>query len=302
LHTSDENRFAIVGPGRLGVAIIDALSRNRFDVTAVSPRPGSALDPAATPPRLALEDAIARADVVWLTVPDDAITGAADAVAAAAGTRIADLTVIHSSGLGSLTLLSGCADRGARTLVLHPLQTFATLAPSPLAGVPVAVTAAAADEAFGLELVAALGARPFMLPDANKPVYHLAATMACNLFVALEAQAADLMRDATGADGLELLGPLLETTLANVRAQGCAGALTGPVARGDAGTVATHLALLADRDPASDRAYRALSQTALALALPNLTDEQAAHLRKLFEEGDLLVTEATRDKTAEARA
>ena len=97
----------------------------------------------------------------------------------------------------------------------------------------------AARPPLGEPLAGRLGMRPFRSPTRSKPLYHLAATVACNLLVALESEAqADGRGRQRRQDGLELLAPLLRTTLKNLLRLGPAHALTGPVARGDVGTVA----------------------------------------------------------------
>jgi predicted short-subunit dehydrogenase-like oxidoreductase (DUF2520 family) len=142
-----------------------------------------------------------------------------------------------------------------------------------------AVTGATqAERDFGTWLAERLGAAPFVLADEAKPLYHLAAAVASNLFVALESEAA-----------AHLLDPLVATTAANIAARGAAQSLTGPVARGDVGTVRGHLALLDEQAPRFADTYRALSRQALHLAAPRLDDETVLTLRDLFdrEEGRL---------------
>jgi predicted short-subunit dehydrogenase-like oxidoreductase (DUF2520 family) len=141
------------------------------------------------------------------------------------------------------------------------------------------------DLQLGEELARRLDMRPFRLADEHKALYHLSAVVGCNLLVALESEAKRLMDEATGgADGLEHLAPLLRTTLENLLTGGePAHALTGPVARGDAGTVRAHLRLLDRESPRLARTYRALSLEALTLAAPRLDDEQVRALRDLLE-------------------
>jgi predicted short-subunit dehydrogenase-like oxidoreductase (DUF2520 family) len=181
-------------------------------------------------------------------------------------------------------------EQGVRCLSLHPLQTFAGQ-PSALLlrDVPCAVTAGdERDLELGEELAERLGMSPFRLADEGKPLYHLAAVAGCNLLVALESEAKRLMDEATGDNrGLDHLGPLLRTTLTNLLDGGDPSrALTGPVARGDVGTVRAHLRLLEHERPRLASTYRALSLEALALAAPRLDDEQVRALKSLL--GDSL--------------
>ena len=116
---------------------------------------------------------------------------------------------------------------------------------------------------------------------------HLSAVVGCNLLVALESEAKRLMDEATGGeDGLDHLGPLLQTTMKNLLESGQpAQALSGPVARGDVGTVRSHLRLMERESPRLAQAYRALSLEALTLAAPRLDDEQVRCLKDLLADG-----------------
>jgi predicted short-subunit dehydrogenase-like oxidoreductase (DUF2520 family) len=233
-------------------------------------------------------DAALEADAWWLAVPDDDIFAVAGQLASAMpGARRSGRAplAIHSSGLGSVHLLKPLHEAGALTLCLHPLQTFAGDGRADvLDGVPCAVTAfydAAAE--MGEELATKLGMEPFRLADEDKTLYHLAAVVASNLLVALESEAAKLMGEATSReDGMRLLAPLLRTTVANLETRGPAGALTGPVARGDVATVRAHLRLLEREAPRVANAYRTLSLEALALAAPRLDDETVRTLKSIL--------------------
>jgi predicted short-subunit dehydrogenase-like oxidoreductase (DUF2520 family) len=101
--------------------------------------------------------------------------------------------------------------------------------------------------------------------------------------VALESEAAELMRAASDEpDALQLLGPLVRTTVENLLAQGPERALTGPVVRGDVSTVRAHLALIGEHEARYAAAYRALSAQAAALAAPRLDDETLHTFHRLF--------------------
>ncbi len=307
----DEYRYCVIGPGRLGTALLAGLAEAGLTVAACGVHNDEDADGDATPPRLSIADVAAAADVWWLAVPDDEIRSVASRLSAhlPAARRADESVAIHCSGLGSVQLLEPLATRGVRVLCLHPLQTFTgERGGALLRSVPCAVTAL--DERnlrLGEQLATRLSMRPFRLADEKKNLYHLAAALSCNLLVALESEAKRLMDEATGGeDGLELLAPLLQTTLTNLlgaagrrtappgagrgagpggRAGDPAHVLTGPVARGDVGTVRTHLRLLEGRAPRLEQAYRALSLEALTLAAPRLDDEQVRALKHLLGGG-----------------
>jgi len=283
-------RFCVIGPGRLGSTVLAGLLKAELPVVAVGVHADDDADLGAIPRHVRVADAALEADLWWLTVPDDEIsTVAARLAAALPSVRRGGLepVAIHSSGLGSVHLLKPLFEQGVRVLCLHPLQTFAGEPRAELLrGVPCAVTAhEERDLQLGEELAGRLGMRPFRLADERKALYHLSAVVGCNLLVALESEAKRLMDEATGgADGLEHLAPLLRTTLDNLLAGGePAHALTGPVARGDVGTVRAHLRLLDRESPRLARTYRALSLEALTLAAPRLDDEQVLALKGLLE-------------------
>jgi predicted short-subunit dehydrogenase-like oxidoreductase (DUF2520 family) len=285
-------RYCVIGPGRLGSTLLAGLLEAGLTVAAVGVHADDDTDLGMIPRHVRVADAALEADAWWLTVPDDEIfTVAARLAASLPATRHGGRAplAVHSSGLGSIHLLKPLFDQGVRVLCLHPLQTF-TGEPRAelLRAVPCAVTAhEERDLQLGEELARRLGMRPFRLADDKKTLYHLSAVVGCNLLVALESEAKRLMDEATGGeDGLAHLAPLLSTAMTNLLGSGDpAHALTGPVARGDVGTVRAHLRLLDRESPRLARTYRALSLEALTLAAPRLDDEQVRTLRDLLDEG-----------------
>jgi predicted short-subunit dehydrogenase-like oxidoreductase (DUF2520 family) len=292
--TIDAYHFCVIGPGRLGSAVLAGLQDAQLNVTAVGVHADDDTSIFGGLPHVRVRDAALEADAWWLAVPDDEIFTVAGRLAEALPATRRPGTpqplAIHSSGLGSVHLLKPLYEQGVRVLCLHPLQTFAG-EPSAelLRDVPCAVTALNdRDLRLGEELAGRLGMRPFPLADEQKTLYHLAAVVGCNLLVALESEAKRLMDQATGdARGLDHLDTLLRTTMENLLRGGePAAALTGPVARGDIGTVRAHLRLLDRESPRLAGTYRSLSLEALALAAPRLDDEQVQTLQSVLGAGD----------------
>jgi predicted short-subunit dehydrogenase-like oxidoreductase (DUF2520 family) len=204
------NTIAIVGGGRMGRALAGAL-------------------PAAGPFGRGYDGA--GADVVLLCVPDGEIAAAAAAVAPGP-------LVGHCSGATGLDVLAPHEAFG-----LHPLMTI-THAGGAFAGAGAAV-AGSSDRAlaFARGLAKRLGMRPFAIADEDRAAYHAGAAMASNFLIALETAA----QRVAGIDR-ELLVPLVRATVETWAAEGAA-ALTGPIARGDEGTVARHREAIAERAP-----------------------------------------------------
>lgn len=263
-------RVAIVGAGRVGTAVGVLLGRAGHTVVAVTGRGATrervrAFLPGI--PMLAPRAAVAAAEVVIVAVPDDEVSAI---VAGFAPACRADTWVVHVSGALGLEALDAVTASGAHRLAVHPLQTFPDVerAIDELPGCSAAVTAD--DEegyAFGESLARDLGARPFRLSEAARPLYHAAAVLASNDLVALSALAARAFELAGVPDPAGAMHPLQRATVDNLGRFGSAVALTGPAVRGDAGTVARNLEALAAHLPEAVEVYVVLARAALDLAV-----------------------------------
>ena len=260
---------AVVGAGRVGTALAVLLARAGHRLVAVSGRdatrtrtekflPGVTVIPAV--------EAVREAELVLIGVPDDAIGEAAEAVVE--GLR-PDAAVAHLSGSAPLSELDPVVRAGAHAMSLHPLQTF----PDVEAGIArlqesyVAVTAAS-DQMYelGERVVADVGATSFRLPDERKALYHSAAVF-CSNYLAVTQRVAELLFTLAGLEEpLRMFEPLSRSTLENVFELGPAEALTGPAARGDAGTIRRNLEALSQEAPHSLPAYVEMARAAVHLA------------------------------------
>jgi predicted short-subunit dehydrogenase-like oxidoreductase (DUF2520 family) len=279
---------AIVGPGRVGTLLGAACTRAGWRVVAVAG--GSEASRAAFAARVAGARSVADptaavrgVDLVWLTVPDDAIeplvTELAVADAFGEGQR-----VVHVAGSRGLDVLRRAALSGARVAACHPAMTVPTGATDPdlLVGVAWAVTAASdADRAWAHDVVTDLGGDPHDVPDAARTLYHAALAVASNAVGAAVVTARRLLLAARVDRPEAFLGPLVEASVANAAARGAA-ALTGPIVRGDVGTIGRHLdAITADLPELAD-AYRYLALATLEPVRPALPAETVAALQALL--------------------
>jgi predicted short-subunit dehydrogenase-like oxidoreductase (DUF2520 family) len=252
-----------------------ALARRGWTPVAVAGRTPTATSTAAVAARLgaravAVADAGRGADLVLVATPDAAI---ADAGVALAGGLRPGALVVHLSGACPLDELAKLhAERPDVEIgALHPLQSLPSveLGLQRLPGSWCAVDGAPAVE----RLAVSLGMRPFRVAPDRRAQYHAAATIASNHVVALLGQAVRVA-EAAGVPPEALL-PLVRASVDNVGALGAGDALTGPVARGDADTVARHL----DTLPRDERAaYLALAREAL-----RLSGRDDAQMRALLE-------------------
>jgi predicted short-subunit dehydrogenase-like oxidoreductase (DUF2520 family) len=254
----------VVGAGRAGTALAVALSRAGHRVVAASAVSAQSLNrlsrslpgtPVARP-----EDVVTLADLVLLTVPDDVLPGLVSGLAAT-GAPLEGRMLAHASGRHGLAVLEPAARRGALPLAMHPVMTF-TGRPDDadkLTGVSFGVTAPEPLRLIAEALVVEMGGDPVFIDEDKRALYHAGLASASNHLVTLVAAATDLLREAGVSDPARMLGPLLFTAMENALALGDL-ALTGPVARGDADTVAAHVAAIGAAAPQSLPAYLALAR------------------------------------------
>lgn len=281
-------KTGFIGAGTTGTALAVRLSRKGWPVVAVSSRTlSSAQRLAGLVPGCRVchtsQELAQAAEMVFITTPDDVIAQVCGQIRWSKGQ-----SVLHCSGAHSLDILEPARKVGAAVGSFHPLQTFADVDQA-IANLP--------GSAFALEsegpllstlkdLTQLLAGHWVELKPGDKVLYHTAAVFACNYLVTLVKLALDLWKDfglsskeATGA-----LLPLLRGTINNIDRVGLPDCLTGPVARGDLGTIEKHVSTLGARNPSLLTAYKELGlQTIdIALAKGKIDKQRAQEMRTLL--------------------
>jgi len=283
----------VISAGRVGSVLGAALARAGHHVIGVSAVSKASLRRAEEllpeVPVLDPPDVAQLADLLLLAVPDDELTGLVRGLVATGSMRAGQI-VVHTSGAHGVGVLAPAAEIGALCLALHPVMTFTGRAEDLLrmTAASVGVTARDDDEiawSVGEALVVEMEADPVRIPEHVRPLYHAALAHGANHLVTLVAECADLLRSAGVAGGERLLGPLLSAALDNALRHGDR-ALTGPVSRGDVGTVRKHLAVLAERAPDVLPSYRVLARRTAdrAEAAGLLRPEAATEVRTTLED------------------
>jgi predicted short-subunit dehydrogenase-like oxidoreductase (DUF2520 family) len=220
-------------------------------------------------------------ELIIIAVPDDAIG------AVAAGLRMySGQAMVHTSGALGAEVLAPAMAAGTQVGSFHPLVAFADTerAIAALRGATVAIEGDDQLAALLSDMAERLGAHAVRLRPGSKAAYHAAAVLAAGGFVALLDAIAELgaVAGLDEAGALAIYGPLIEGTLGNARALGIRAALTGPMTRGDVGTLAAHLAALAAHAPDVLPLYAAAAQREIDLALERraLAPETADTMRQ----------------------
>ncbi|GAB6164750.1 Rossmann-like and DUF2520 domain-containing protein [Thermostilla marina] len=264
--------LAIIGAGRVGKALGRLLVRaDCVRSVAVYDRDVRIAEQAAAfigkGPAVSTLDALPPATVAALTVPDDAIAGAAEELAAAGAIPA---TAFHTSGVHDSRLLQPLAERGAAVASLHPMRSFARPAEvvETFSGTFCTVEGDEPAVCLLAEWFAACGAQVVTIDRQAKPLYHAAGVFACNYLVTLTAIAEQLLEAAgvTEAHRRAMLAPLVRETVENWAGSTPHDALTGPIVRGDEETVRRHLEALQTLSPALADLYRRLGQATLPIA------------------------------------
>jgi predicted short-subunit dehydrogenase-like oxidoreductase (DUF2520 family) len=273
--------IGIVGAGRVGAVLGAALLRaghrvsGAYAVSKASRRRAERLLPGV--PLREVEDVTRGADLVLLTVPDDVLPGLVEGLVAT-GAITAGQLVVHTAGRFGVGVLDAATRIGALPLALHPVMTFAgtPVDLDRLTGCTWGVTAPEELAPIAQALVLEMGGDPENVDEVMRPLYHAALSHAANHVVTLLTQAADMLTASGVAHPSRMLSPLVTAAVDNALRYGD-GALTGPVVRGDAGTVRAQLAALRADAPEGVAPYLAMARsTALRALGTGALDPQAA--------------------------
>jgi predicted short-subunit dehydrogenase-like oxidoreductase (DUF2520 family) len=279
----------VVGAGRVGAVLAAALRASGHEVVAVAGESDASRDRiAALLPGVEIKKPtdVARAcDLLLLTVPDDMLGNVVSTLAAAGALRDGQY-VAHTSGRHGLEILSPARAVGARPLAIHPAMTFTgtSVDLERLSGIRFGLTTDDADREVAEALVADLGGRPAWVPEHLRTLYHAGLAHGANHLVTLVTEAMEILSAAGVDDPAGTLRPLLNAALDNALDSGDA-ALTGPIVRGDLGTVRAHLVDLAANAPQSLPSYVALARATLSRAVTDgrLLPIRAARIAELLD-------------------
>ena len=256
-----DDRVFILGAGRAGRSLARALRAGGVQVIGLHGRHASAAEGITVggPPT-----SLGSATCVLVTVRDAQLESALATLATA--TLHARAVILHASGSADPAGLASLRRAGHPCGTFHPLVALSDSehAPQTLRGAWIGVDGDEEARRVSERLAAAVAANVLHIPPGEKARYHAAAVFASNFPTVLMCLAEELLRDAgiTADVARRALHPLFASAVENLRGGAGASALTGPIVRGDADTIARHLNALRAHPDTLD-AYRALSRAAL---------------------------------------
>ena len=281
---------AIIGAGKVGSILAKAFYNRGYQLVGIASytleSASKLADQFGIPAVTSAADITQYADIVVVATPDRYIGEVMQQVAHDGGFRSGQC-VLHTSGGVSVRALGPASDLGAFTGGMHPLQSFAHTESdiSAIVGSYFALGGHEQAIAVAKEIVFAFGGQSFIISDQDRPLYHAAACIVSNYFVALMHCATQIYSafGLTPKQAAVALMPLVQGTIRNLEQLGPTEALTGPISRGDDSTIAAHLAALVNKD--EQKLYAQLGRYTVRVALEKGTvdDRQAALLTKVLE-------------------
>ncbi|MCJ7768951.1 MAG: DUF2520 domain-containing protein [Dehalococcoidales bacterium] len=279
-------KSGFIGAGTVATALAVALSHKGYPVVAVSSRSQQSTDKLAhliddCYPCDSNQEVADKAELVFITTPDDVIASVVTEIKWRPGQ-----SVVHCSGADSADILAPAREAGASVGAFHPLQTFAGLRQENLPGITYALEAEEPLLTTLKEMASALGGRWIVLKAEDKILYHTAAVFACNYLITLVKIATDMWQHfgIPPQQATQALLPLLRGTINNIDATGIPRCLTGPIARGDSGTIKKHMDVLQKAAPELIATYRELGLKTIPIALSKvkINDKQADELEAIL--------------------
>ena len=237
-------------------------------------------------------EVVRSAEVLFIATPDGAIREVCERIAKREGFREGQI-VAHLSGALTSDVLEAARAYGAKVMALHPMQTFADPQQGArnLIGSHFSLEGDPGAVAFGRELVEAFSGRVLMIPKKQKALVHAALCVASNYLVTVVDLAARMLERAGVEKGeaLEAMLPLIRGTVRNLEDIGSPGALTGPISRGDAATIAGHLKAMEELAPEFLDLYRKLGEQTVRLAgeKGGLDQEGEGAIQRMLQEESL---------------
>jgi len=279
-------KIGFIGAGTVATTLAIALSNKGYPVVSVSSLNRESARKLAN--RISgcrayddNQEVADNAEFVFIITPDDIIASVAAEIKWQPGEN-----VVHCSGADSTDILEPARKMGASVGVFHPLQTFAGQRQENLPGITFALEAEEPLLTTLKDMATALGGHWIEIKANDKVVYHAAAVFACNYLVTLVKIATDLWQsfNIPPEQATQALLPLLRGTINNIDAIGIPQCLTGPIARGDSGTIKKHLNALRGVSPGFVAAYQelGLKTIPIALAKGTIDNKQADELKAIL--------------------
>jgi predicted short-subunit dehydrogenase-like oxidoreductase (DUF2520 family) len=283
--------IAIIGLGKVGTALGFLLRSAGHEIIAVSDASPEALRKGVeiTGGKSFHDSSLAAsmAETIFITVWDDAIESVCNEICESGAVHPKN-RVVHVSGAGGLDLLEAAKKSGAFVASIHPLQSFADTegAIENIPGSTFGITSQEEIAGWAAQIVKDLGGTSFFVSERDKPLYHAAACIASNYLITLMNIVEEMYKSIGFSDdkAIKAFWPLVKGTVKNIENKGTAPSLTGPISRGDIGTIKKHLRVFQSTYPALLNLYKEMGIFTVNIGLSNktLSEEKAEEIKSLL--------------------
>ncbi len=275
-------KIGIIGAGRLGQSLARALCEAGCSVQAIYDADETRAKCCValcgdTTQSLPLEAFPTDLTLLFIAVPDDSVTELVEKLSHTSFISL-DTIVAHTSGVLLSAVLAPLRPQTELLAAVHPVQTL-TSSPDDwqrLFGIYYGVEGHYRALPRLRALVQKLRGKIFIIPQKQKALYHIGCVFASNYLISVEAVAIRIMEQVgfTESEAISILEPLVLASLDNIKKRGIARALSGPIVRGDIGTVARHIEELGKTVPALVPTYMTLGQISIDLAESHLPSQK----------------------------
>lgn len=232
-------KVAFIGAGRVAHHLAVALAKKGIEIVGVFARKAEDAKELASKvkaPILESLDKRINADLVLLTVSDDAVEEVSSQLKVGKNTLVA-----HTSGAVPMSDIPA----NLRRCVFYPLQSFSKDKKIVWENVPFCLEAESDEDTNLLgELAELLSKRIYVLSSEQRKTLHLGAVFANNFANLMFEFSEELLANA-GIDH-SILHPLILETANKVLMQSASKSQTGPASRGDIETIKSHQELMGD--------------------------------------------------------
>lgn len=288
-------QIGIIGAGKVGCSMGKYMKEHGLPVAGYFSRSVRSSEEAGTFTGTKmfkdLKSIVAACDILCISTPDDVIGRVWSEIRELSqefpeACTLKNKVLCHFSGSLSSVVFSEISSTGASGCSVHPMSAFSDKFTSYQQLNQVVFTMEGQAEALRVmgELLTVLGNQVLQIRPENKVLYHCSASLVSNFMIGLYQMGLDILGQCgiNEEDARGLFGPLVENNVKDMIERGTAAALTGPIERGDAGTVKKHLEALCEED---GELYRRLGRKVLKVAERKNPDRDYENIKQILRQG-----------------
>jgi predicted short-subunit dehydrogenase-like oxidoreductase (DUF2520 family) len=277
-------KIGFIGAGKLGFSLGKYLMENNINVSGYYSKNLDSSKEAAifTNSKYyeSLKSIIDDCDTIFITTQDGVISEIWDSISQLS---INNKIICHCSGSLSSNIFSNIEDHGAYGYSIHPMIAFSDKYNSHKQLKHATITIEGVNDYLDTfkDMFKSLGNKVKVISKNNKAKYHAASVFVSNHVIALFNTGIELLSDCgfTEEEARESLYPLMINNIKNIGQNGIVNSLTGPIERGDIGTIEKHLLAL---NKENKELYILLSKKLIEIAKVKNNNKDYSTLEKMI--------------------